>query len=119
MNAVTHGGESGVRAIHTGEPFRGPALAMQQQVEAQLETEGVDEVVRLAAIRLESVARLFYDAFLAAVDAKDDKKINGYSQRYGWLQFRALQAWEKVKKQEKESLDDLLDGEVVREDEGA
>jgi hypothetical protein len=108
------GGENGVKMLTAGAELRGLAAQSQREVENELEAEGRTAIVRRAAIRLEAVARLFFDAILAAADAGDVDKLAAYAQRYGWLQARALGAWAQVAQEEKNrdrgaSAKDVLD----------
>ncbi len=61
----------GVKSLATGKPLRGLAAQSQREVEAELPTGGRAAIVRRAAIRLADVARLFFDAILAAADSAD------------------------------------------------
>jgi hypothetical protein len=96
------GGEGGVKRLATGAPFVGLAAESQREVEAELATDGRAAIVQRAAIRLEAVARLFYNAVLSATEQEDFTKLAQYAQRYGWLQARALGAWAQVKQEVKD-----------------
>lgn len=88
-----HGGETAIRALATGEPFSGMAAQAEMQVRRGYERDGLLEVMRTDAIRLETVARIFYGAVLKAADDGDLTALDRYVQRYGWLQGCALRAW--------------------------
>jgi hypothetical protein len=108
------GGENGIKLLGAGEPLRGMAAQSQREVEAELEADGRAAIVKRAAVRLEAVARLFFDAILAAADKGDVADLARYAQRFAWLQTRALQAWAQVKQEQKDadngaSAKDVLD----------
>jgi hypothetical protein len=98
----SHGGASGVRSLGNGSELRGLAAESQRTVEAELATDGRAAIVQRAAVRLEAVARLFYNAILSATEQGDFGKLASYAQRYGWLQARALAAWAQVKQEAKD-----------------
>lgn len=74
----------------------GPAAEAEAIVRAELETEGVTEIVKTGAIRLESVARGFYNQLTEAMAKGDMAAIDKLVKRYGWLQMGALRAWAQV-----------------------
>lgn len=94
------GGEGALRRLADGAPFVGLAHDAELAVTAELETEGRAAIVRRAAVRLESVARLFYAAVEKASSEGDLEKLDRYAQRYGWLQASALRAWAQVKSEQ-------------------
>jgi hypothetical protein len=114
VNGQKHGGEAGVKSLVAGVPLHGLAAESQRQVEAELATDGRAAIVRRAAVRLEAVARLFFNAILAAADKGDIDKLAAYAQRYGWLQARALSAWAQLK-QEKDDGNGPADYEKILE----
>lgn len=100
--ALVHGGDIGRAQISKGLPLTGLAAESQREVEAELENDGRAAIVRRAAIRLEAVARLFYNAILTAVENGDFSRLALYAQRHAWLESRALAAWEQLRREEKE-----------------
>ena len=98
---VVHGGEGAIKTLSSGAELRGLAAQSQNEVERELEADGRSAIVRRAAIRLEAVSRLFYNAILAATEHGDLGKLASYSQRFAWLQARALAAWAQVAHEEK------------------
>lgn len=102
-----HGGAAAERAITKGDDFTGLAQQTEQQVSAELETEGAAGIVRRSAIRLQTVSDLYYQAILGATDIE---KLDAYAKRWGWLQGSALRAWAQVRELEKqESPQDITD----------
>jgi hypothetical protein len=100
-HAPANGGERGIKDLTAGAPLRGLAAESQREVEAELEAEGRAAIVRRAAVRLEAVSRLFFNAILSAADRGDFAKLAAYAQRFAWLQSRALAAWMAVATDEK------------------
>lgn len=96
------GAEGALRKLEKGQALVGLAHDAEVQVTAELEVDGRAVIVRRAAVRLESVARLFYNAILAAVERQDFDKLAQYAQRYAWLQARALAAWEQLKREQRD-----------------
>jgi hypothetical protein len=102
QSATKHGAEGAIRRISQGQPLIGMAKDMQNEVEETLETQGIDAIVRDGAIGLETAARLYKNAFLAAVEKGDLEAVDRYGARYGWIQSKALLAWGQVRKDAKE-----------------
>jgi hypothetical protein len=119
-NAPAFGGEWAVKRLAAGEPLTGLAAQSQREVESELEADGRAAIVRKAAVRLEAVSRLFFNAILSAADQGDFEKLAGYAQRFAWLQSKALTAWGQVKQDEKgdkgKTLDVLLGRDVANGD---
>ena len=97
QNATKHGAEGAIRRISEGKPLLGIARDMQLEVEEALETQGVEAIVLEGAVGLETAARLYKNAFLAAAERGDLEALDRYGQRYGWIQSKALLAWAQVK----------------------
>jgi hypothetical protein len=98
----SHGGEGALKKLTGGAPLVGLAAESARKVEAELATDGRAAIVQRAAVRLEAVARLFYDAILTATEQGDFEKLALYAQRHGWLQARALSAWEQLRREGRE-----------------
>lgn len=96
QSATKHGLEANVKRLQHGQPLTGPAAEAEAIVRAELETEGVTEIVKTGAIRLESVARGFYNQLTEAMAKGDMAAIDKLVKRYGWLQMGALRAWAQV-----------------------
>jgi hypothetical protein len=113
---TTHGGEAAVKQLSHGVTLTGPAALKVIEVERELEAEGITAIIRKNATRNEAVARLFFEAFCAAIEHQDLASADKYAQRFGWLSFRAAQSWLALAKLEhqdgQQTLDDLL-GKVV------
>ena len=112
QDAVKHGGAGAVLSIEQGKPMHGLAALTEQVVRSELEVSGRYAMVQNAAIRLETAARLYWDAFVKAANDSDLDKVDRYAARYGWLQSGALRAWAQVKieqdKAKRETLNELL-----------
>lgn len=107
-NAVKHSGEAALADIKSGTSLRGPAKEAEEDVRTELETIGRAEIVTQGAVRLEAVARLFYNAFVEAANQGDLAGVDRYAKRYGWLQNSALRAWEQVGKVTSEEDDTIV-----------
>lgn len=93
-----HGAGSGEVAITKGTDFTGLAKAAEERVTDELEVEGLAAIVRRDAIRLQTVADLYYAAILGA---ENIEKLDTYVKRYGWIAGSALRAWQQVREYEK------------------
>jgi hypothetical protein len=102
-NLAAHGGEGGIKRLADGQPFTSVALEKQREVEAELAEAGISEIVERAAVRLQTVSDLFYNAVMAAGERGDFDTLDKYSQRFGWLQSKALLAWQQVRANRKAS----------------
>jgi hypothetical protein len=100
QHGLVHGGEGAVKSIQHGEPMRGLAASTEQVVRSELEVSGRYAMVQNAAIRLETAARLYWDAFVKAANDGDLDKVDKYAARYGWLAGCALRAWAGVKQEQ-------------------
>jgi hypothetical protein len=101
QNATKHGAEGAIRRISEGKPLLGIARDMQLEVEEALETQGVEAIVLEGAVGLETAARLYKNAFLAAAEKGDLEALDRFGARYGWIQSKALLAWALVKQDRK------------------
>lgn len=101
--AVKHGGEAGIKALTTGEPFTGLAKQAEDNARERLETDGRVAVVRETAIRLQAVADLFYAAVQKAADDGNLALLDRYAARYGWLAASALRALAQLSTEEKDA----------------
>ncbi len=110
--SVKFGAERAVKQIQHGQALTGPAREAEEQVRDDLANIGRVEIVTNAAIRLEAVARLFYNAVIDASERGDMEKLDTYVKRFGWLQSSALRAWAQVK-QEKADAPNALDYEII------
>jgi hypothetical protein len=50
------------------------------------------------AERIHAVSRLYFDAFLAAIQSGQLDKADNYAARFGWLANSSVRAWDVVKK---------------------
>lgn len=99
-NNEIHGGAAAQKALAAGAPFTGLAAQEEQQVRGDLEEQGRAPLVEELAVRLHTVARLYYGACLAAADAGDLQALHGHVSKFGWLAGAALRAWEQHRKEE-------------------
>ena len=111
-SALKHGGEAALTELKNDKALTGLAAEVEAQVRAELETVGRKEIVTNAAIRLEAVARLYWNALVQAAEANDVKRLDTYVKRFGWLQTAALRAWGQVA-QEQEKAPNSLDYEQI------
>ncbi len=93
-----HGGESATKAVQAGLPFKGMAAKMEVSVAEELASQGHEEMMRKAAVRLETAARLYWQAVLSAADAGHVDRLHSYVARFGWLQAKAISAWSEVRR---------------------
>jgi hypothetical protein len=118
QTAIKHGAEGALRRVTAGQPLIGIAKDMQDEVEDAYQLQGIEAIILEGAIGLETVARLFKNAVMAAAEKGDLDTFERYCQRYGWLQSKALLAWGQVQKSEKNNgptLDAILGKEVKHE----
>ena len=107
LRNLKHGAGAGERDITAGADLTGLAREQELRVQAELETDGAAAMVKRRAIRLQTVADLYYQAILGA---KDPVELDRYVKRYGWLQGSGLRAWQQVADLEsKQSRQDITD----------
>jgi len=94
--AVKHGGESAVKAIQRGEPFKGLAASEERSVKAELANSGRAEMVRQEAVRLKTACNLYWGAVCKSADDGDIEALDKYVKRYGWLASATLRAWAQL-----------------------
>jgi hypothetical protein len=94
-----HGGEAAIKRIQHDQPFDGLALAEQAAVMDEYEADGRAAMVERQALRLETAARLFWNAICKAFQDDDIAAVDKYIARYGWLAGKSLSAWEYVRKE--------------------
>lgn len=113
QNQLVHGGESAVKSLQRGEPFKGLAAQEERQVTADLEAQGRAEMVREQAVRLHTASRLYWNAVQTAADAGDLDKLDGYVARFGWLAGASLRAWAQLREETQDHDTETLDALVV------
>jgi len=102
--AEKHGAAAGEKALQTGEDFHGPAIVAQVEVHATYEEKGAAYMVERGAERLQAVTDLYYDAILAASqNGSTIAVLDGFVARFGWLQGKALTAWDVLRKGSKKA----------------
>ena len=102
-NAEKHGAESGIKRLSDGKPFTGLAALKQHEVETELANDGLSVVIERRAVKYQALADIFSSLVEAALEAGDEAKLMGYSQRYHWLQDSSFRAWDRVKANRKAS----------------
>lgn len=102
QNRTIHGGEAGLSRLQDGGEFTGLARQEQEQVESDLDTIGTVGLVRQAAVRLQTVANLFWHAIEKAVNDGDIPALDRYAQRFGWLQNSATRTLLQLAEMERE-----------------
>ena len=100
--AVIHGGAGAERRLSTGQEFKGLAAETEKQVSSELEIDGLVSIVRRDAIRLQTVADLYYQAILGAENLE---RLDSLVSRYGWIAASALRAWQSLRQLEKQRTD--------------
>lgn len=110
---LKHGGEAALAELKADRALTGPAAEAEEQVRLELETVGRAEMVTNAAIRLEAVARLYYNALQQAAEANDLKRLDTYVKRFGWLQLGALRAWAQVAQEQDRSPDNAIEAAIL------
>ncbi len=97
-NAQKHGGEAGIKSLTSGCPLVGLAHESEERVKAELKQIGAAGLLERSAVRLQSVADLFYSALEAATQADDIAALDRFATRYGWLQSSAARLWLELRK---------------------
>jgi len=103
QNRTVHGGAAGVKALTRGEEFTGLPALRETEVRNELAEQGRPVIVIRNAVRLQTVADLYFDAAIAAMQAGELQKADGYIKQYGWLAGAALRAWGAVATDEKDA----------------
>ena len=98
--AVKHGAAGAEKRITTGESFIGLAAETERSITAEMQTLGVDSIIERSAIRLQTVADLYYAAILGA---KDLPALDVLVKRYGWVAASALRAMALVRETKKDA----------------
>ena len=110
------GGAKAIKELQNGHALTGPAQEAEQQVKNDLGTVGRVEIVTQGAVRLEAVARLYYNAVIDAAEQNDLEKLDSYVKRFGWLQGASLRAWAQVKDEQKDAPNTLDYEQMINED---
>lgn len=96
-NSLQHGGAAARKALTTDTEFTGPARLAELAVRDELYLSGRVSVVERAAIRLQAASDLYWAALCDAGERGDVKAVNGHAKTFGWLQSKALAAWQQLK----------------------
>lgn len=112
--SLRHGGRAAQEALAKGEPFTGLAADTEEQITQLFEEVGRVELIKRGAIRLETVAELYYNAFKAAAEANEIEKLDNYANRFRQLQQAALSAWSQVGQEEAKEPNTLNYEDIVK-----
>jgi hypothetical protein len=114
QTTLTHGGAGALKAIEKHKPFTGIILQAEEEVKADLrQADGLAQVMEQDAIRLETAARLYFDAFKKAIQDQDIEQATAYVKVFGWLQSSSLRAWQLVKgNRGREDTDRIIDAAI-------
>lgn len=93
---LKHGGGSAIKEIQHGLPLSGLAAEEERAVTVELEQSGIDAIQEKNAIRLQSVANLYWDAIQKCAAEGNLALLDGYVQRLGWLIGTASRQWLQV-----------------------
>jgi len=97
-NHLIHGGAAAIKALSTGAKFTGLAADAQVEVESDLVTKGQAAMVFENATRVQTAARLYWNAISKAMDDGDLALLDHYIARFGWLVGVANRAWDQARK---------------------
>lgn len=94
MGTFSHGGEKGIKQLQRGEPLTDLAAEAEVGVRTELASDaGLTGIVERDAVRLQSVADLFFAAVVKAAQDGDLANLERYSARFAWLTAAAVRAW--------------------------
>jgi hypothetical protein len=114
QSGLIHGAGAGEVALTKQQDFTGMAAQQEIAVREEAEAAGIPSIIRRDAIRLQTVADLYYQAILGATDMD---RLDTLVKRYGWIVNSAMRAWAQV--QNVEGKRELVDvSEVLRSLEG-
>ena len=111
-NAQKHGGAAAVKALQQERPFAGLAQAEETAVIAELAAQGRGAIVEKNAVRLQTCANLYYNAFIKAIEEGKLDQAEQYIKIYGWLVGASLRAWAQVKDEESKQPNKLMDAAI-------
>jgi hypothetical protein len=94
---LQHGGAAARKALTTQAEFTGPARQAELAVRDELYVNGRLSVVERAAVRLQAASDLYWGALCDAGERGDVKSVNSHAKTFGWLQSKALAAWQQLK----------------------
>lgn len=112
--AEKHSGESGVKALTTGQPLAGVALGIRADLDIEIAKYGMVAVLEERARRHQTVADLFYQLILGCKDIESLRKLE---HRFSNLSNSAAKQFERVIRLEREqkAIDHdahIIEGEV-------
>lgn len=98
-NNLVHGSGAAEVAVTKNEPFTGMALEASRIVQDELTELGPVGMARRDAIRLETVASMYFGLIQGCTDTET---LDKYIKRWGWIQNSALRAWQYLAQLERE-----------------
>jgi hypothetical protein len=98
QSAFKHGREAAIKRLEDGRPLTGPAAEAQLSVKEDFEAMGATAMLQEQVERIHAVSRLYFDAFLTAIQAGDLAQADAFAARFGWLANSSVRAWEIVRK---------------------
>ena len=105
--STKHGGDGALLRLGRGLPLVGMGAEIELVVRAELEEGGTRALLADEVVRIATVSRLFYRAFLTAEAAGDLKLIERYAGRSGYLANATVQCLSKLAElEEKQSRGD-------------
>lgn len=99
---LVHGGAGALSRIRDGKEFIGLAAQEEKQVQAEIDAEGVLPVIAKGARRLETAARLYWNAVQAASERGDLDALTAFIKVFGWLQASAIRSLSAVREAQKD-----------------
>lgn len=109
QNGLLHGGGAARQALSKDTEFTGLARQVELNVRDELEVKGRVSIVTRAAVRLQAASDLYWSALVDAGERGDDKAINSYAKTFGWLQSKALGAWQQLRVEQDTNDDGVID----------
>jgi len=97
---LIHGGAAARVALTKGAEFKGVARDMEKQIQAEYDTKGPPELLKRSAIRIHTVAELYWSAILGATEEGNMAKFESYVKTYGWLASAGARLLTELIKQE-------------------
>lgn len=89
---LSHGGAGALSRIHDGQEFIGIAAQEERQVQIEIDADGILPVITKGARRLETAARLYWNALQAASERGDLQAMTAFVKVFGWLQSSAIRS---------------------------
>ncbi|MBN1889455.1 MAG: hypothetical protein JW850_15785 [Thermoflexales bacterium] len=111
-NGLVHGAAAAEKRLWRGESVTGVAAEVALQALREIEADPLD-VLRHAAAQQEAIARLYFDAFLAAAERQDFDAMETYQKAFGPHRNGAVRALLAIIEQQKKQAGGLGAGDVL------